>query len=321
MALDFDVQLATIQYSTLLELRLQQEGSLLRPRVMSGQHVGKGASPVQYTAPFAMAAAGPTGAPLPLNNLSAMRRWVSPTAYQDNRIIDQYEQAETLIRPEASFIADAANAVGRAYDDVLINAVFGTAVTGTDFTGSNASTETWAQAQTTASGSSTGLTIAADYENGSTATGLTVAKILGAMKLFHFYHVDLREPKCLIIGPQQWNDLMQQTQVVNQLYRPEGSNPMGDGMVGNFLGWDIIVSDRLPVTNSTVRQCIALTYRGLYLGIWKEMQNRVSIREDLNSQPVQIFTSVMMGATRLEPGRIIEIDCGNDSLGGDPSGV
>jgi hypothetical protein len=319
---DFDVQLATIQYSTALELRLQQQGSLLRGKVQEGQHVGKGASPVQYTAPFAMQAGGAAGAPLPLNNLSAMRRWVSPQTYQDNRIIDQFEQAETMIRPESSFIADAANAVGRSYDDALISACFGTSVTGTDFTGSNSSTETWAQAQTAATGSSTGLTVSSTYDDGSTTTGLTVKKIEGAMAIFHWLHVDMREPKCLIIGPQQWLDLMQQQQVVNSLYRPNGS-PLGDGMVGNLLGWDIIVSDRLPTTTAggTVRKCIALTYRGVYLGIWKEMMNRVSIREDLNSQPIQVYTSLMMGATRLEPGRIVEIDCGNDTFGSDPSGV
>jgi hypothetical protein len=36
---------------------------------------------------------------------------------------------------------------------------------------------------------------------------------------------------------------------------------------------------------------------------------------------VQVWTSLMMGATRLEPGRVIEIDCANDTFGADPSGV
>lgn len=320
---DFDVQLASIQYTVALETRLQQEQSLLRGKVREGAHTGKGVAPIQYASPFAMENAGPPGSVKSLNTVASMRRWCSPIAKSYNQIIDQFEQQETLIRPESAFVAESAMAVGRAFDDIIIDSFFATASTGTDFTGSNSSTETWAQAQTAATGSSTGLTVGVDYGTGSNASGLTLAKIMKAQAIFHWLHVDRREPKCLVIGPQQWLDLMQQDEVVNMMYRGDGNRPMEDGVVGNLMGFDIIITDRLPVlsSSSTTRQCAALSRGGMYLGVWKNMSTRVSIREDLESDPLQIYTSVMAGATRLEPGRLIEIDCGNDSFGGDPSGV
>lgn len=318
MTTDAVLQLATLYYSELLELRLQQEVSFLRDKVMSMQHTGQGAAVVQYTSPVAMQQAGGPGTQIQLSQMNTMRRWVSGVPYDFGTFIDPFEQAETVINPEASFIADIAAAVGRQYDQVLIQAVYGTATTGTNFTGSNSSTETWAQAQTAATGSSTGLTVPAAFENGSTATGLTVAKIEKAMSILTYLHVNMNEPRCLVIGPQQWLDLMQQTQVTNTLYRP-GEAPINTGYVGNILGNEVIVTDLLPVTGGTTRQCFLLTKRGLHLGIWKDVTNRVSQRLDLTGQPIQIYTNMMIGATRLEPGRIIEIDCGNDSLGGDPS--
>lgn len=297
---------------------MQQEVSFLRDKVMSAQHTGLGAAYVQYTSPVQMQQAGGPGTDIQFSQMNTMRRWVSGVPYDFGTFIDPFEQAESVINPEASFIADIAAAIGRTFDQVLINSVFGTATTGTNFQGTNSSTETWAQAQTAATGSSTGLTVSSTYENGSTATGLTVAKIEKALSIFHYLHVPLTEGYCLVIGPQQWLDLMQQTQAVNTLYRP-GEAPINTGYIGSILGCDVVVTDLLPITNSTVRQCLLVSKRGLHLGIWKDVTNRVYQDLQKTGHPIAIYTNMMIGATRCEPGRVIEIDCGNDSLGGDPS--
>ncbi len=38
------------------------------------------------------------------------------------------------------------------------------------------------------------------------------------------------------------------------------------------------------------------------------MTNRVSIRNDLSGEPYQLYTSTSDGATRTEPGRVVEVD-------------
>ena len=46
-------KLFTTQFSTNLELKLQQMGTLLRAHIKEGMHVGKQASPINQIAPIA----------------------------------------------------------------------------------------------------------------------------------------------------------------------------------------------------------------------------------------------------------------------------
>jgi hypothetical protein len=85
--------------------------------------------------------------------------------------------------------------------------------------------------------------------------------------------------------------------------------------VKRFLGFDIVVTERLTVTSSD-RYCFAFVKSGMYLGMWRDLTNRVSIREDLSSQPYQLYTMAMYGATRLQPGKVIQI-LANDATGAD----
>ena len=89
-----------------------------------------------------------------------------------------------------------------------------------------------------------------------------------------------------------------------------------DGVVSRFLGFDIKYSERLTST-SNVRQNMAYVKSGLYLGIWKDTQNDVSQRKDLTGLPYQIYTMMSSGATRLEPGRLLQVLCADTSAAAD----
>jgi hypothetical protein len=54
----------------------------------------------------------------------------------------------------------------------------------------------------------------------------------------------------------------------------------------------------------------------MYLGNWKDLTNRVSIRNDLEGEPWDLWTSVMYGATRLQPGKVVQVLC-SDTTGSD----
>src|ERR1051325_11617342 len=126
------LNLFTQQFSTYLMLRLQQQGSKLRDRVMSGMHVGKAASPVQYAAPVAMES--PSGRFAPLNRVDTtfQRRWVFPTEREMVQLIDSFDRLQTIVDPTSQYTMNAANAAGRAIDDISISAAFGSSQTGTD---------------------------------------------------------------------------------------------------------------------------------------------------------------------------------------------
>jgi hypothetical protein len=297
-------KLFTTQFSTNLELRLQQMGSKLRGKVREGFHVGKQASPVNYLGPIQLKA--PAGRFAPKNRTDAdfVRRWVFPQDGEIDQLIDTFDELKTIVDPKSQYVTGAANAVGRAWDDCIIAAAFGTAQTGTDAGG--LSGETWA--------SFSSAYVVASTFGSSSASGLSVAKLIEAKRIFRHNHVDLEsESPFLVIGSKQESDLLNQVQVVSTEFNDKPV--LVDGKVTRFLGFDIVVSERLTVT-SNVRQVIAGVKSGMYLGMWKDQTNRVSIRNDLSGEPYDLYTSTSYGATRLEQGRIVQVLCA-DTTGAD----
>ena len=289
--------LFTTQFSANLEMKLQQMGSKLRGKVREGFHVGKQASPINQVGAVALRA--PTGRFAPMSRVDAdfTRRWVFPQDGELPQLIDSFDELKTIVDPKSQYVTNAANAVGRAWDDTLIAAALGTAQTGID--ASAFSAETWASF-------SSAYTVADTFGAGATSVGLTVAKLIEVKRIFRHNHVDLEtDPITLVIGSTQESDLLKQAQVVSSDFTPQAV--LVDGKITRFMGFDIVVSERLNY-GSSIRKCIAFAYSGMYLGMWKDMTNRVSIRNDLSSEPYQLYTSTSYGATRTEPGRVVEVD-------------
>ena len=297
-------ELFTEQFSTNLELLLQQMGSKLRGKVREGFHVGKMASPINQIAAIQMKAPAGRFAPIGRTDASFVRRWVFPREGDINQMIDSFDELETIVDPKSMYVENAAMAAGRAWDDEIISAALGTATTGVDI--GNLTSETWASF-------SSAYNVAHDF-GASATTGMTVAKLIEAKRIFEHNHVDLeRDPATLVIGSQQHADLLNQVEVVSTEFNE--SPVLVDGRVRRFLGYDIVVSERLTVTSSD-RYCFAFVKSGMYLGMWRDLTNRVDIRIDLSSQPYQLYTMAMYGATRLQPGKVIQI-LANDAGGAD----
>lgn len=298
------VKLFTTQFSTLLELKLQQMGSKLRGLVREGFHVGKQASPIQQLNAVALRAPAGRFAPIGRVDADFVRRWVFPQDGDLPQLIDTFDELRTIVDPKGQYSTNAAYAVGRAWDDAIIAAAFATAQIGTDVNG--LTSETFDTSK---------YSIASTFGS-SAASGLTVAKIIEVRRIFRHYHVDLEsDPVTLVIGSQQESDLLNQVQFVSTEYndRPVLTN----GKVTSFLGFNIVCSERLTVS-SNVRQVIAFAKSGMYLGMWKDMSSRISQRNDLSSEPWQLYTTTTYGATRLQPGKVIQVLCA-DTTGADPT--
>jgi hypothetical protein len=298
-------KLWTTQFSTNLELRLQQMGSKLRGKVREGFHIGKQASPTNYISPVQLKAPAGRFAPKNRTDPDFQRRWVFPQDGEIDQLIDSFDELKTIVDPKSQYVTGAANAVGRAWDDCIIAAAFATAQIGQDaggLSGENFDTSKYRVSDTFAS---------------TASSGLTVAKLIEAKRIFRHNHVDLEnkvdESLYLVIGSKQESDLLNQVQVVSTEFNDKPV--LVDGSVTRFLGFDIIVSERLTVT-SNLRQVIAGVKSGMYLGMWKDQTNRVSQRNDLSGEPYDLYTSTSYGATRLEPGRLLQILCA-DTTGAD----
>jgi hypothetical protein len=301
------VKLWTTQFTTLLELKLQQKGSKLRGRVREGSHVGKLASPINQVS--AVQSRAPAGRFAPMARVDAdfTRRWVFPTDRELPQLVDSFDELRTIVDPKSMYVENAANAFGRDHDDAIIGAAFGTAQVGTD--NASLSSETWASI-------SSNFTVAENFKAAS-ETGLTVAKMIEAKRILEHYHNDLEtDDLTIVIGSKQHSDLLNQVQVVSTEFNDRPV--LVEGRVTRFLGYNVVVSERLQFRSddADARQVIVFVKSGLYLGVWQDTYNRISQRNDLSSEPWQVYSKHTFGATRTQPGKVIEIDC-LDSTGAD----
>jgi hypothetical protein len=301
-------ELFTTQFSTNLELKLQQMGSKLRGKVREGFHVGKQASPINQIGAVQLKAPAGRFAPLGRIDASFTRRWVFPQDGELPQLIDTFDELRTIVDVKSEYSTNAAMAVGRAWDDCLITAAFASAQIGTDAGG--LSPETF-NASTTVGNA--GFQVVSTFGSTS-ADGLTVAKLIEAKRTFRHYHVDIEnDPLTLVIGSQQESDLLNQVEVVSTEFNDRPV--LTDGKLTRFLGFDLVFSERLAYSGS-VRNCIAFAKSGMYLGVWKDMTNFVDIRSDLSGRPYQLLTQTSFGATRTQPGKVLQITCA-DTTGAD----
>jgi hypothetical protein len=296
-------KLYTTQFSTILVLKLQQRQSKLRGRVMEGNHTGKQASPIQYIGAIQMKAPQGRYAPLQRQDTDFTRRWVFPVDKEASQLIDSFDKLKLLQDPTSQYSDVAAAAVAREWDDRLIGSAFATAQVGVDAGGlspENFDTTKWQ--------------IAAAF-GASAAVGLTVTKMIEAKRVFRKAQVDIEtEPLTWVTNSQGESDLLNQVTVVSTDFNDRPV--LTDGKVTRFMGFDIVYSERL-ISTSNLRQNIAMSKSGLYLGIWQDTFNDVSQRRDLSGLPYQLYTSMSAGATRLEPGRLLQPLCADTSAAAD----
>lgn len=298
----------TTQFTQRLELKLQQMGSKLRGRVdeYSG-YVGKLVSPVNQVG--AVKSRAPLGRFVPKAEVvqDYTRRWLTP----QDRVIEQYydnlDQLRTIVEPKSKATENAAMAAGRDWDDAIIAAATGTALLGQD--ASSLTTETF---------STTYFQISASFAAGG-ATGLTVSKMIEARRILRHYENDLEvDPVTIVIGSQQESDLLKQVQVTSRDYNEEiaKNTVLHDGKVTRFVGMDVVVMERLTQTTvNTTRGVLVYVRSGLHLGIWKDLETNIFRRPDLEANPWDVSTIYTFGATRTQPGKVIQVLCA-DTTGG-----
>jgi len=294
-------QIFVTQYKTMLELKLQQMGSLLRGKVDEGYHAGaKVASPLNLLTAVQMKAAGARFAPKVATPNDYQRRWVTPTDMTMEQYVDSFDQLKTPIDPKSKLIEGASMAVGRAFDDIIIPAFNGTANIG-DGNQSALSTETF---------DTTNFLVLDTFGAGATSVGLTVAKLNEARRILEHYHNTQeieRGDLYLAIGSTQHADLRNQALVTSSEFNRNGG-VLNDGKVTAYMGFKIIVTERLPYASS-IRNCFAWVKSGMYLGIWQDLKTRVFEDFTKEGNPYNISTIVSMGATRTQAGKVIQINC------------
>ncbi len=280
------------QYTTNVQLLLQQKGSKLRDTVTVGSYTGKAAKAIEQVGPVTAQKRTVRHGDTPLVSTPADARWVFPVDYEWADLIDDQDKLRMLIDPTSSYALNGAYALGRAMDDEIISAFFGTAKTG-----ENGSTNT-----------SFGVDQDVAVGTGSSgATGLNISKLREAKKILMENEVDVdTDPLFCIITAQQHDDLLNEAQAISLDYNTRPV--LVDGKMTAFMGFNFIHTERLPVDGSSYRRVPAFAKSGMHMGMFNDISTMISERAD-KGYSTQVYVKGTFGATRTEEGKVVEVKC------------
>lgn len=285
------------QYSSNVQLKLQQSGSVLREAVMSGTHVGQQAAPVdQFGAIVANKVAGRYN-PMPRIDAPTDRRWVFPSDYDVPQLLDTFDKLRLLIDPMSSYVENASNALGRAIDSEIL-----AGLTGTNYTGNSGATAT-----TLPSAQVVGVN-----QGAASATNLTVAKLRAAKKILmqnYAWDAKKREPVYCAINAANHDTLLSEVQVISTDFNDKAV--MVEGLIMSFLGINFIHTELLSTgtddQSGTSTAVPVWVKSGAYLGVWGDISTDISQRKDLQGLPYQAYAYMTCGGTRLEEKKVVQI--------------
>lgn len=285
--------LRTQEYSTNLALLSQQMTPKLAPYASVQQASGSKAFRMLSQIDETSASLRTTRAKPAVNvDVTHDGRWVYPQMYDWGKVIDDIDLLQTNISPQGAYVRSAVAALNRVQDDLFTEAFFGTAKTG----------ETGATSTTFA----TANQVAVDL--GGSAEGLTVQKLRQAQKILLDNDVDIDMEQIYIgVSPKQHDDLLALTQVVSTDFNERPV--LVDGMVRKFLNMNFIISTRLPTDTNSYRRLPVWVPSGMGKGSWKEISGVIRNRPDLQGDPDYAEASMMVGFTRLEEAKCVEIKC------------
>lgn len=277
---------SVIDYKSTVDHLLQQKGSKFRDKVMVESFTGKSGVPLNQVGNVTAQQRTTRHADTPLIETPHDRRWVYPTDWEWADLIDDQDKLRVIADPTSPYAINGAYALGRAMDDAIIDAATGTSNTGEDGT--------------------TSTVFPAGQTAATTAGGLTIAKLREAMQLLIAAEVDVdNEELYCAIGAQQHDDLLGETQAVSLDYT--NMPVLVDGRIRSFMGFNFVDSQRLDLSG-TDRTVICWAKSGLCLGIWNDLEVKISERDD-KSYATQVYVKGTFGATRLEEQKVVAITC------------
>ena len=230
----------------------------------------------------------------PLVETTHDRRRISLRDFDWADLIDRPDRLRMLADPTSPYTVNAAYALGRKVDSVIIDAAFGTAYTGK--TGS--STVSFAA----------GSEIAQDYvESGATTnSNLTIAKLRRARFLFDSNEAVMDgEPLHAVVSASQIQSLLRTTEVTNADYNTVKA--LVNGEVNSFMGFNFIRTELLPKA-SNVRDCLFFAQQGLCLAVAADITVDVGPRRDKRNS-TQIYVSASFGASRMWEEKVLRVKC------------
>lgn len=285
-----------IQFANTIELLLQQKDSRLGDKVsVASNYSGKQVSPVDQVGILEMDEVTSRFEPMGRKDIPLDRRWVVPQSYDLNQQLDSYDDHKLLIDPKSKYVQAGYAAAKRRRDRTIINAFFADAKTGE-------------QGGTTTSFLSS-QQIAVNFGSASNVN-LTYAKVKEARRLFMAADVDTETEELFIgVTDKEHDSLLNEIQLISLDYNDRPV--LQEGKITRFLGFNFVHSQlfKSQTDGSGYYRIPAWVKSGMHLAIWKDLETDISKRNDIKGTPWQAYLKLMIGATRLEEKKVVEIKC------------
>lgn len=272
------------QFGSTLEMLVQQKGSRLRNTVRVESVTGEEAYFDQLSSTTAVQKTS-RNSDTPLVKSDFARRRVSLVDWEWADLIDKEDKLKMLVDPDSTIAQNAANALGRAIDQAIIDAFSGTAYTGK------------------AGGTSTSFT--AGNQIAAASANLTLAKIITAKVKLDAGNVDPDEPRYMAVTASQIGALLNISTVTSADYNTIKALVAGD--INTFVGFEFKKTELLTKA-STTRTCLAWAKNGMLLALQSDIKTEITRRAD-KSYATQVYASMSIGATRMQEAKCVEIAC------------
>lgn len=230
-----------------------------------------------------------------LSNTPHARRRVGLTPFTFADMIDWKDRAQLLTDPQSPYAVNAVMSAGRKKDQIILAAALGDAYT--DKTGST----------TVALPASQQIAVDFDGGAGGTPLGLTVLKLRRAKMILDQNEAGAlgNNKRFLACTAEQIDNLLGTTEVTSSDYNNVKALVNGD--VDTFMGFKFIRLE-LVANTTTTRHCVAWIENGILMSTAEEIDVKVDRRPDKN-YGVQVYVKQMLGATRMEEAKVVQIDC------------
>lgn len=276
------------QFRANLDMLVQQKMSRLRNRVTVEMVTGKRAAFDQIGVVTAIERIT-RHADTPIADTPHGRRWAIMRDFEVGDLIDDQDKVKMLADPASDYTMNFSQALNRTFDDLVIEASTGTAVTGETGTGSEAFDTT--------------------NQQFGTGTAFSLAKVVEGVERLRAAEVDPIEDPITLVLPMRFMRVILTEAVTGGPHATSSDyaevRALVAGQVNRFVGVDWVLSERIPLVGSE-RNAIMFSRSGIKLGIAKDLRTRIEERAD-KSFSTQVYACLTAGAVRMENRRVVRI--------------
>lgn len=289
MASNATVELVYIEtYEGIVRFLAQQMGSKIRPWVQERGVQSNGHNWERLGVAEAVAktpVGGPTGRNVatPEQNYPFSRRRSTPGTFHTGDTTEVEDIAQVLIDPNSNIAQAQGYAMGRAFDDEIIDAAFRDADDG--------------------NGGTVAFPVGQVVGDGTTAINFDLTTQV--TELFMQNNIDPDTEKVMIISPAQARKLLQLTEATSGDYN--ALRPLtAKGYIESWMGYSWMVSTRLNAPAANEVDCICMSRKALGLQVNKDVWVKVA-QDPTISFAWRVYAAATYGAVRVEDEHIVQL--------------